>query len=64
MKKGNSSKKHPKPSRGLTLSSWKEKLGIETGKDLLIFTGVVGVAVTMLITLAFAGLGYIVPIPY
>jgi len=50
--------------RSSILSSWKEKLGIETRLDLLIFFVVTGVAVTILITLAFAGLGYIVPIPY
>ena len=43
---------------------WKEKLGIETGQDLLIFFVVIGVACSVLVTLAFASLGYIVPIPY
>jgi len=43
---------------------WKEKLGIETGQDLLIFFVILGVACSVLVTLAFASLGYIVPIPY
>jgi len=44
--------------------NWKEKLGIETGQDLLIFFVIIGVACSVLITLVFASLGYIVPIPY
>ena len=56
--------KRRQPRRSLIPISWKEKLGIKTRRDLLIFSVVVGVAVTMLITLAFAGLGYIAPIPY
>jgi len=61
---GPSTKERHQLRRSLILNSWKEKLGIETTQDLLIFLVVMGVAVTMLITLAFAGLGYIVPIPY
>ena len=59
-----STKERHKPRRSLILNSWKEKLGIETTQDLLTFCMIMGVAVTILITLAFAGLGYIVPIPY
>jgi len=59
-----SKKERHKPRRSLILNSWKEKVGIETTLDLLIFLVVMSVGVTILITLAFAGLGYIVPIPY
>jgi len=59
-----STKERHQSRRGLILNSWKEKLGIETRLDLLIFCIVVGAAVTILIVLAFAGLGYIAPMPY
>jgi len=59
-----SAKECNQPRRSLILNSWKEKLGIETTLDLLIFSIVVGAAVTLLIVLVFAGLGYIVPMPY
>jgi len=61
---GPSTKERHQLRGSLTLNSWREKLGIETRQDLLILSVVMGVAVTMLITLAFAGLGYIVPFPY
>jgi len=61
---GLSTKERHQLRGSLIFSSWKEKLGIETGQDLLILAVVMGVAVTMLIALAFAGLGYIVPFPY
>jgi len=59
-----SAKERHQRRSGLILNSWKEKLGIETGQDLLILSVVMGIAVTVLITLAFASLGYIVPFPY
>lgn len=59
-----STKERHQPRMISILNSWKEKLGIETRLDILIFFVVTGVAVIMLITLAFAGLGYIVPFPY
>ena len=43
---------------------WMKRLGIKTGLDLLIFCIIIGVACTVLTVLAFAGFGYIVPIPY
>jgi len=46
------------------LRGWKEKLGIETGQDLLIFFIIMGVACIVLLTLIFASLGFVVPIPY
>jgi len=59
------STKESRQSKGtLIICSWKEKLGIETGRDLLIFSVFMGVAIAALITFAFAGLGYIVPFPY
>jgi len=57
------SKKSALPEKRLP-QNWKEKLGIETGQDLLIFFVIIGVACSVLVTLAFASLGYIVPIPY
>ena len=48
-----------RPPRG-----WKEKLGIETVQDLLTFFVIMGVACSVLVTLVFASLGFVVPIPY
>jgi len=59
----NSKKSALSPEKRL-LRGWKEKLGIETGQDLLIFFMILGVACSVLLTLVFASLGYIVPIPY
>ena len=59
----NSKKSALSPKKRLS-QYWKEKLGIETGQDLLIFFVIIGVACSVLVTLAFASLGYIVPIPY
>ena len=56
--------KRRQPKRSLIPNSWKEKLGIKTRLDLLIFCIIIGVACTVLTVLAVAGLGYIVPIPY
>lgn len=45
-------------------SKWKEKLGIETGQDLLIFCIVMGFASVVLVVLIATSFGFIVPIPY
>jgi len=63
-KDGPSTEKPSPPRRNSIYNSWKEKLGIETSQDLLIFGIVISFAATVLAILVTAGLGYIVPIPY